>query len=200
MKHHSNRDGRQKILAVAEELFIDQGYNAVSIRDIAERCEVTNAALYYHFPSKMALFAEVLEQHARRLNDRMQVAYREEGTYREKVTSMLLEYANMIKDQRPPFHLLHLHIEGMDRKTKMECIRHLIYATILPIEDLLTEANLAGELKTVPDGYSAAALLVGMVNAQMQYAHACGTGGIRTEDVKFIVDLFWDGLHQVDQV
>jgi len=200
MKNHSNRDGRQKILAVAEELFIDQGYNAVSIRDIAERCEVTHAALYYHFPSKMALFAEVLEQHARRVNDRMQVAYLEEGTYREKVTRMLLEYANMIKNQRPPFHLLHLHIEGMDRKTKMEYIRHLIYATILPIENLLNEANLAGELKSVPDGYSAAALLVGMVNAQMQYAHACGPGVIRTEHVKFIVDLFWDGLHLVDQV
>jgi AcrR family transcriptional regulator len=200
MKHHSDRDGRQKILAVAEDLFIEQGYNAVSIRDIAERCDVTNAALYYHFPSKMALFAEVLEHHAKRVNDRMQLAYREEGSYREKLTRMLLEYANMIKDRRPPFHLLHLHIEGMDRKTKMEYIRSLVYATILPIEALLKDAILAGELKTVPGGYSAAALLVGMVNGQMQYAHACGNGVIGAEEVKFIVDLFWDGLHIGDQV
>jgi AcrR family transcriptional regulator len=43
---------RERILDVALELFNDQGYEATSLREIAERLGVTKAALYYHFKSK----------------------------------------------------------------------------------------------------------------------------------------------------
>ena len=45
------RDTRAEILAVATELFTDQGYEKTSLREIAERLDITQAALYYHFPS-----------------------------------------------------------------------------------------------------------------------------------------------------
>jgi AcrR family transcriptional regulator len=43
---------RERILAVAQELFTRQGYDKTSLRDIAERLEITKAALYYYFPRK----------------------------------------------------------------------------------------------------------------------------------------------------
>jgi len=43
---------RQRILDVASELFADQGYDATSLREIADRMGFTKAALYYHFQSK----------------------------------------------------------------------------------------------------------------------------------------------------
>jgi AcrR family transcriptional regulator len=43
---------RERILDVALDLFVDQGYETTSLRQIAERLGVTKAALYYHFPSK----------------------------------------------------------------------------------------------------------------------------------------------------
>ena len=43
---------RERIQAVALELFAEQGYNNTSLREIAERLGVTKAALYYHFQSK----------------------------------------------------------------------------------------------------------------------------------------------------
>ncbi|HUJ56576.1 MAG TPA: helix-turn-helix domain-containing protein [Gaiellaceae bacterium] len=45
-------DMRERILDVALELFNEQGYDATSLREIAERLDVTKAALYYHFKSK----------------------------------------------------------------------------------------------------------------------------------------------------
>lgn len=53
----NTRDG---ILHVALELFAKQGYSGTSIRDIAERMHLTKAAVYYHFPSKESLLADVL--------------------------------------------------------------------------------------------------------------------------------------------
>ena len=39
---------RGRILDVALELFSRRGYEGTSIRDIAERMELTKAAVYYH--------------------------------------------------------------------------------------------------------------------------------------------------------
>ena len=46
------KDMRNQILQVALELFTKQGYDKTSLREIAERLEVSKAALYYHFMSK----------------------------------------------------------------------------------------------------------------------------------------------------
>jgi AcrR family transcriptional regulator len=55
------RDTRGEILAVASELFTDKGYDATSLREIAERLGITKAALYYHFRSKEDILAALLE-------------------------------------------------------------------------------------------------------------------------------------------
>ena len=46
------KDMRDQILQVALELFTRQGYDKTSLREIAERLDVSKAALYYHFTSK----------------------------------------------------------------------------------------------------------------------------------------------------
>ena len=43
---------RERILEVAQELFTQQGYDKTSLRDIAERLQITKAALYYYFQRK----------------------------------------------------------------------------------------------------------------------------------------------------
>lgn len=45
-------DTRQRILDVALDLFIAQGFDGTSLRQIADELGVTKAALYYHFESK----------------------------------------------------------------------------------------------------------------------------------------------------
>ena len=55
------RDTRGEILVVASELFIEQGYEATSLREIAARLDITKAALYYHFPSKDDILRALME-------------------------------------------------------------------------------------------------------------------------------------------
>ena len=54
-------DTRQRALDVALELFAEQGYEKTSLREIAERLDVTKAALYYHFASKEALLTGIVD-------------------------------------------------------------------------------------------------------------------------------------------
>jgi AcrR family transcriptional regulator len=54
-----NADTREDIRAVALELFVENGFEQTSLRQIAERLDITKAALYYHFPSKDELLADL---------------------------------------------------------------------------------------------------------------------------------------------
>ena len=54
-------DTRDSILQTALDLFIEQGYETTSLREIAERVGVTKAALYYHFASKEELFRTLIQ-------------------------------------------------------------------------------------------------------------------------------------------
>jgi AcrR family transcriptional regulator len=54
-------DTREEIRQVALELFATKGFEQTSLREIAERLDVTKAALYYHFPSKDELLVAIVE-------------------------------------------------------------------------------------------------------------------------------------------
>ena len=50
---------RTRILDAARELFISEGYDAVTMRRIAERIEYSPTAIYFHFKDKEALMGEL---------------------------------------------------------------------------------------------------------------------------------------------
>jgi AcrR family transcriptional regulator len=50
---------REKILGAAREMFAEDGYDAVTMRAIADRIEYTPTAIYHHFENKQALFTEL---------------------------------------------------------------------------------------------------------------------------------------------
>ena len=54
-------DGREaQLLAIARRLFARKGFDATSLRDIAEEASITKAALYYYFPNKDALYERIV--------------------------------------------------------------------------------------------------------------------------------------------
>ena len=63
-------DTKERILNVAERLFADRGFPATSLRDITSEASVNIASVNYHFGSKEALLAAVLERRLRPVNAR----------------------------------------------------------------------------------------------------------------------------------
>lgn len=58
--HHASNT-RERLLDAAEELLLDSGYDAVSVRGICARAQSNPAAVHYHFGSKEQLVAALLE-------------------------------------------------------------------------------------------------------------------------------------------
>jgi len=71
-------DTRNRILEAAREMLVEQGYEATTMRAIADAVRYTPTALYHHFANKQALVTELcqmdFDQLARHFTSGLQVA------------------------------------------------------------------------------------------------------------------------------
>ena len=92
--------GKQCILEQAREQFFAHGYHGVSIRDIVQACGLSNAALYHHFGSKQNLYVEVIREFVSSLVKPVQEAEARSGSSRERLTRMVLAFAQYASESR----------------------------------------------------------------------------------------------------
>lgn len=52
---------RHRLVVEATRLFVERGFDGTSMREIADACGVTKAALYYHYPSKADLLLDIVD-------------------------------------------------------------------------------------------------------------------------------------------
>ncbi|MAL97693.1 MAG: hypothetical protein CL583_04495 [Alteromonadaceae bacterium] len=93
---------RAQIVEAATQLFAETGYEGTSLRDVAERCGMTKAALYYHYTDKEALLRAVVEYRMIRLNDKIEAALAAvpEDRPLERIRAHVLACAGHIHDDR----------------------------------------------------------------------------------------------------
>ena len=51
---------RQRLIAEATHQFVERGFDGTSMREIADACGVTKAALYYHYAGKADLLRDIV--------------------------------------------------------------------------------------------------------------------------------------------
>ncbi len=61
-REREKEDKRRQILDAARELFVEEGYDAVTMRKVADKVEYTPTAIYLHFKDKEELVREVVTQ------------------------------------------------------------------------------------------------------------------------------------------
>jgi AcrR family transcriptional regulator len=66
---------REGILKVGAEVFGELGYHRTSLEEIADRVDLTRAALYHYFPSKDVLLSACLEYGAEQAISRLQQVF-----------------------------------------------------------------------------------------------------------------------------
>lgn len=190
------RLGKKHLLETAEQLFTEHGYQAVSIRDIAQASGVTNAALYYHFPSKEALFDEVLEHHADKLAQRMEEASSQANDTSGKLKAILGEYAIHVSERRSPIFSLRRHPDKVSQEEVRRQHGRLVRRLLSPLENTLQTATEQGELRSLSDNYSPASLLIGLFHGMLQHRKSRENFEISAEDIELVIDIFWRGLKQ----
>ncbi|CAL9461863.1 TetR/AcrR family transcriptional regulator [Streptomyces sp. enrichment culture] len=154
-KQRRRGNTRQRIQEVALELFAEQGYEKTSLREIAERLDVTKAALYYHFKTKEVILVSIFEDLSRPIEDLIEWGRRQPHSLETK-QEIIRRYSAALMEAAPLFRFMQenqaaireLRIGDMF-KTKMLGLRDIL---IDPDADLVDQVRCISALFTLHAG------------------------------------------------
>ncbi len=90
---------RQQILATAQRLFTDRGYDATSLQMIADEMGLTKAAVYYHFRAKSEILHATLQPGVQRLKALLDVAATMRGR-RARIEYLMAGFIDFLVEHR----------------------------------------------------------------------------------------------------
>lgn len=151
----------ERILAAAQQLFAEQGYDAVSTSAIAERAAVSKANIFHHFSSKKALYLAVLGAGCKKSAPILDDLIQESGSFSERL-----------------YHFIHAHIENLHKYDEVsrlilrellengphrgqELAEEVMGASFSRLVGILRDGQHCGELRGNVDPAMVALLLVG---------------------------------------
>jgi AcrR family transcriptional regulator len=129
-------DTRARIQAVAVELFTEQGYDKTSLREIAERLDVTKAALYYHFKSKEDIIRSLVDDYFGQVDALVRWAKRQPRTPARQA-EILSRYLDMVIDSQHVYQMMHQNQAALASLTSGKNHGELFKKRMNAIVDLL---------------------------------------------------------------
>ncbi len=146
------RDSTQRVLDVAETLFMDRGYNAITLRDIADELGIKQASLYYHFPGGkeqlfLAMAERMFERHRQGIMAALEVG---KGDLR----AQLREVAEWFGSQRPVkfMGMMHADLAALNPEHKEQLAQRAHAAMFRPLRETFVAAQARGEIRPMhPD-------------------------------------------------
>jgi AcrR family transcriptional regulator len=100
---HRSEETHNKILEAAARLFSKTGYDATSVAEICQAAGVSKGAFYHHFPTKQAVFMEILNSYLNGIESGFNLMRKEI----HDVPQAILQMAEMVGSifQTADFHL-----------------------------------------------------------------------------------------------
>ncbi len=187
-------DSRSKIVRAAYPLFVRQGYDAVSMQEIADAVPIHKATLYHHFQNKDDLFLAVVRLEMSQLYGQIQRFIQEGGNAADQLTRVATQ---VFRDSQSEFGRL---MSDARRHLSSEQQQMLVERCSDPwtlYERIFANAVETGELPPV-DSTLAATMFVGLLYGQ---TWSLKTGRITSPldeaRARFLVDVLFAGLAAV---
>jgi AcrR family transcriptional regulator len=185
--------GRQCLLEQARQLFFARGYHGVSIRDIVQACDLSNAALYYHFGSKQNLYVEVIREFVAGVARPVQEAETGSGSSRERLTGMVLAFSRFLSESQSELHMLFRDLTECEGEEIEQLVPELIGQIVAPFSALLEDGIAAGEIRPV-DVHRVSLLLLGMLNSLAARRMRGPVAETLAEDVDLAIRTLYEGI------
>ena len=172
---HRRKESRPaEILAAAIQEFVDKGYAATRLEDVARRAGVTKGTMYLYFENKEALFKEMVRHYVVPGIERAeQVAREYQGSPRELVNLLLQHWWERLIDQP--------HIGGLAKLIMAEAsnfpdvaafyYREVFERNLTILADAIRRGTEAGEFREVdPQATAALGLMPLVMLAQWKHS------------------------------
>ncbi|GLW07542.1 TetR family transcriptional regulator [Microtetraspora sp. NBRC 13810] len=97
---------RRQLLDAAQEVFVENGYHAAAMDEIAERAGVSKPVLYQHFPNKLGLYLALLDLHVDDMVTRCREALASTTDNKQRVQAAIGAFFDFVSTQGEAFRLV----------------------------------------------------------------------------------------------
>ncbi|MET9336961.1 TetR/AcrR family transcriptional regulator [Nonomuraea sp. NPDC003804] len=97
---------RRQLLNAAQEVFVENGYHAAAMDEIADRAGVSKPVLYQHFPGKLELYLALLDLHVDDMVNRVRDALASTNENKLRVQATFRAFFDFVSSQGEAFRLV----------------------------------------------------------------------------------------------
>ncbi|WP_068397622.1 TetR/AcrR family transcriptional regulator [Kribbia dieselivorans] len=179
---------RAQLLESAQHVFVERGYHAAGMEDIAERAGVSKPVLYQHFPGKLELYLAILDHQVELLESMISDALAQAGDAKEKVYATFGAYFDFVTREGGAFRLVfesdltketavRERLDRVERECAHIIAEHIVMDTGLPDEyATLLSIALAGMAQVTARGWLALDTQITKEDAARAAAHLAWRG------------------------
>lgn len=184
---------RDKILHQTTRLFVERGYDGVSIREIAEACNITKAALYYHFIDKERLLIEILETGLDAFHQLLEDARQNHQSAQARIRAFVFSlFTRLPPENRAVIRLATQEMGKLQPELRTQFAAHYRENFLQPLMDIFTEGQKTGELRPLSPELAVWALL-GMLYPFMSSESALRQE-VTSQQLEQLLEIFWNGI------
>lgn len=187
----------ERILQVAARLFMEFGFEGVSMEQVAEACDLTKAVVYYHFQSKANLFTTAMIRMMENIRQRtLEILTRDESLYDRL---LLITTIRLRIDTPLDFNSIMRGGQAVMTDEQMKSMHDAEERLFQTIAESFQTATATGEIRKV-DPFLAARvymslLMVGINEKELSPGNAPDPD----ERAKQLMDILWKGVSEGDE-
>lgn len=151
----------ERILAAAEALFAEHGFDAVSINAIAEHAEVSKANVFHHFTSKNELYIAVLRHACRQSADLLSVLGHEDAPIATRLAEFARAHLQYMFERKSVSRLIARELLQANPRRARELAQQVFGDNFARLVEAIRVAQRHGELRAELDPAAIAVLILG---------------------------------------
>lgn len=138
---------RAEILAAAERIFVDHGYEGATIRKIADEVGLSSTALYMHFADKGEILQEICRQAFESLLTANRAAIAEAGPPEDRMRKMMRAYVDFGFNNPNAYRLVYMTRPSELREGAQDAAKEMGAELFGIFEQVIHELEVAGRLR-----------------------------------------------------
>ncbi len=173
-RYLSADERRQLTVDTVVELAGTQNPSEITTAAIAERMNVTQGALFRHFPSKDAIWQAVMDWVAGRLLDRIDQAMEEAASPIGSLQAMFMSHVEFVIDHPGVPRMLFGELQRAESTPAKDVVRSLLQRYAKRLNATLEQAKAAGDVRNDTDAQAAAILFIGTIQGLVMQSMLSG--------------------------
>lgn len=186
---------RAQLLAAAQAVFVDRGYHAAGMDEIADRAGVSKPVLYQHFPGKRDLYLALLDSADEQIVAEVLTSMKSSSDNRERVTATISAYFAFVDREGGAYRLVFESdlVNDPQVRSRIAQVQEHCAQAVAEVIRHDTEC-------TQQEAMLLATGVVGMAQVAARHWLADGRAMSQEQAVRLVAELAWRGMRGLPRV